>query len=111
MTTKGTLHITFEYDPYNGDPGTVELAVHFGFIPGAPETGRFGPVEGYDPGSAHEAWLEGAEREVERDGKMVWTALIPGEWLESWCVSWLASRDEAELVEGLTDDGRDEGRD
>lgn len=102
MTTKGTLNVTFEYDPYNGDPGTVQLHIHFGFNPGTPETGRFGPVEGYDTGSAHEAWLEGAEREVERDGKKIFIPLIAGEWLESWCAAWLASRDEAELVEGLS---------
>jgi hypothetical protein len=99
--TRGTLPYTFEYAGYGNDPGFVELEITFGYTPGQPESGRFGPPENYDPGSGHEVWFEYAEIEVERDGKKVWERLMPGEWLEGQCRAWLETRDEDDLVEGL----------
>lgn len=113
MSHKGKLGVTFEYDGYSGDPGYVELTVHFGFNPGTPETGRYsGPPENYDPGSPHEAWFDYAEREhTDPGGNKHWVRLMQGEWLEEWCQSWLASRDQADLFEGLPCRDPDDGHD
>lgn len=103
----GTLCHTFEYDGYSKDPGFVELCIHYTFTPGTPETGLgyMADPARYDPGSGCEADYDHAEREVETDGKKVWQRLKTGEWLDEWCQSWLASRDEADLIEGLPSRG------
>jgi hypothetical protein len=103
--TKGTLSFTFEYESGANDPGFVELVITYGFNPGTPETDRYGSPERYDPGSGHEVWFEFAERETERDGKKVFERLMPGEWLEGQCRTWLESREECDLIEGLPNGG------
>lgn len=112
--SKCTLPYTFEYDGRGGDPGFVELQVHYFFAAGTPETGRFGAPENYDPGSGPETDYDYAEREVEVDGKKVWERLKPGEWLDEQCKRWLATRDESDLIEGLPSGGErdpDDARD
>lgn len=108
MSQKGMLSFTFEYEAVGkDDPGSIELQVHFNFTPGTPETGRYsGPPENYDPGSGHEVEYLHAAREAWEDGtKQVWRRLKTGEWLDEHCQAWLASRDEADLTEGLPDGG------
>lgn len=115
MIHKGTLSHTFEYDGYGGDPGSIELRINYNFTPGTPETGRYsGPPENYDPGSPHEVEYLYAQREIERDGKKSFQRMKTGEWLDGWCQSWLASREECDLIEGLPNGGErdpDDARD
>ena len=110
MNQKGVLSYTFEYDGRGKDPGCVELQIHFGFTPGTPERGNYGPVENYDPGSGFEVWMEHAEMEVHCDGKTAWQSLIPGEWLEGQCENYLATREESDLTDCLPDNEPDYDR-
>lgn len=99
---KSSISFTFEYEAYaKDDPGFVECTIHYNYLPGTPETGRYsGPPENYDPGSAHEVDYLRAEREVERDGKKVWLPIADDEFLGEQCQRYLASRDEDDLAEG-----------
>jgi len=114
MSHKGMLSHTFEYDGYNGDPGHIELRIHYNFTPGTPEAGRgyLADPALYDPGSGHEVEYLYAQREVEIDGKKTFQRLKTMEWLDEWCRSFLASRDADDLMEGIPsgpdpDDARD----
>lgn len=106
MTQRGIIHHTFEYDAPKGDPGSIELRIHYEFTPGTPESGRFGPPENYDPGGGHEASYVYAEREAWVDGtRKVWNRLKGGEWLDEFCQHWLSTREASDLIEGLPDGG------
>ena len=114
MTHKGMLIVAFEYDGYGGDPGHIEIRIHYNFTPGIPETGRgyLADPALYDPGSGHEVEYLYAQREVHEDGKKVFRRLIYDEWLDGWCQTFLASRDADDLMEGVPsgpdpDDARD----
>jgi hypothetical protein len=111
-TIKSLLAFTFEYEAYGDDPGFVELAIHFNFTPGTPETGRFGPPENYDPGSGHEVEYLRAEREcVDANGTKHWVAIPSGDFLDEQCQKYLASRDEDDLLSALPERDPDDERD
>ena len=103
---------TFEYEAIGkDDPGCVECRIHYEFTPGSPEVGRFGPVEGYDPGSGPEVGYDYAEREVTKDGKTTWNRLKTGEWLDEQCRAYLAHQEPSELVDDDEGPDPDDARD
>ena len=98
MSIKGMLFYTFEYDTCGKyDPGFVELQVHFAFRPGC-EAQIYGDPSKCYPAESYGVDYDYAEIAVERDGKEIFERLKPGEWLDEWCQSWLASLDEAHLA-------------
>lgn len=110
---KAEIGHTFEYDAPAGDPGFIELRIHFDFTPGTPETGRgyLADPAHYDPGSGHEVDYDYAEREVTIDGKKVFQRLKTGEWLDEFCQHWLSTRDADDFNECVPERDPDYGRD
>ncbi|HXJ61924.1 MAG TPA: hypothetical protein VNU68_35240 [Verrucomicrobiae bacterium] len=114
MSIKTFLDTTFEYDAPAGDPGFVELRIHFDFTPGTPETGRgyLADPARYDPGSGHEVDYDYAEREhTDPGGNKHWIRIQQGEWLDEFCQHWLSTRDADDFNECIPERDPDYGRD
>ena len=92
-SSKHTYRTTIEMFIGGYDLANVELEISFSFTPATPESGRFGPVENYDPGSGH----------VVED--VVVTPADPKQELPAWIVDMIEASEEirAEMIENALD--------